>query len=276
MFSDLDRKSRNAKSKKIEGFNMKSFLTAWALAVAAVSIIPSISYAACRSVTDIRIDSFEDIKRFEDVCEARNLTIFADNIDRVVLPNLQRAGLVKIDSRGLRAVVLPQLKQVRDLYVQGDGIEVAEFPALQLVSGRFVVLTQPIKFLNLPELRQVGRLRIEGCSLLEFIFADRLDSIGSTELIANGRLNPHVISVLENLTVLTPEEYAKRQAEAEKMRMYRQQLILNHALPAPMRPTGHPTLLRDYMTGYYAYYPSSYHDYWISLSPWGFWIWYHH
>jgi hypothetical protein len=252
---------------------MRSLIFSLSFLAAALVLAPSPMNAACRTVSDIRIDSSDDAKKFEHVCEAQNVTIFADNVDRVILPNLERAGLVNIDSRGLRAVALPALKQVRDLYVQGSGIEIAEFPSLQVVQGRFAVLSQPIKFLNLPQLTQVGRLIIQGCSSLEFIFADKLQSIGSVELSANRSLSQNVVSVLEHLSILTPEEYAQRQAEAEKMRIYRQQLILNGSQPAPIRPTGHPTHFRDYMTGYYADYPSQYHDYWYSLSPWGFWLW---
>ncbi len=246
-----------------------SFLVSGAFLVLA----PNPINAACRTVSDIRIDSSDDVKKFEQVCEAQNVTIFSDSADRVILPNLERAGLVNIDSRGLRAVAFPALKQVRDLYVQGSGIEIAEFPSLQVVTGRFAVLSQPIKFLNLPQLTQVGRFIIQSCSSLEFIFADKLQSIGSVELSANGSLSQHLVSVLERLSIMTPEEHAQRQAEAEKMRIYRQQLILNGSQPAPIRPTGHPTHFRDYMTGYYADYPSQYHDYWYSLSSWGFWLW---
>lgn len=242
-------------------------------AITVVSLIPETLSAACRSVSDIRIDSADDVKKYEDVCEAQNITVFADNLDRVILPNIKRAGLVNIDSRALRAVALPGLEVARDIYIQGSGIEVAEFPALQTVSGRFVVLSQPVKFLNLPELTQVGRLIIQSCGNLEFVFADKLQSIGSAELSGNSRMNENVVKILENLTVLSPEQYANRQAQAERMRLYRQQLIMNGNQPAPIRPTGHPTHFRDYVTDYYVNYPAQYHDYWYTIGPWGFWLW---
>ncbi len=252
---------------------MKSLKRALVFVLAATAVVETSVFADCRVVSDIRIDSSDDISKYEQVCEAQNVTVFADGQERVILPNLKRAGLVNIDSRGLRAVAMPALEQVRDLYVQGVGVEVVEFPALQYVTGRLVIQNQPVKFLNLPELNQVGRLIIHGCANLEFIFADKLQSIGSAELAANSKLNASVIQVLENVTILSPEQYAYRQDQAEKMRLYRQQLIRNGSKPAPIRPTGHPTHFRDYMTNYYVDYPAQYHDYWYSIGPWGFWLW---
>ena len=73
---------------------MKSLKRALVFVLAATAVVETSVFADCRVVSDIRIDSSDDISKYEQVCEAQNVTVFADGQERVILPNLKREGLV--------------------------------------------------------------------------------------------------------------------------------------------------------------------------------------
>jgi hypothetical protein len=234
---------------------------------------------ACRSVSAMRVESQKDIERLQDVCEVKeSLAIFADGVEKVVLPNLKRAGLINIESNGLKALAMPKLEVVRDLYISGADLEAAEFPALTDVTSRLVIRERNLKYLNLPEARRIGRLILQSCLNLQFVFADKLYDVGSARLEDNPNLNPGSASVISAVTrKLSAEEMSYVTNAQSQILMLKRKLLENSLTQPPIRPTGHPTQFDSFglIRSYYEWYPAEYHDYWYSIGPWGFTMYYH-
>jgi len=254
----------------VKTFLVASALLAWANVANAET---------CRVINAVRIDSERDLERIQDVCEVTDsLAIFADGVEKIVLPNLKKAGLINIEAFGLKAIALPKLESARDLYISGADLEAAEFPSLKEVSAHLVIRERNLKFLNFPELRRVNRLVLQSCMNLQFVFADKLYDVGSSRVDDNPNLNPGSASVIASVTrKLSPEEMqfvanAQRQVQDLKRR-----LIENNLAQPPIRPTGHPTKFDSFglIRSYYEWYPAEYHDYWYSIGPWGFTMYYH-
>ncbi len=232
----------------------------------------------CRTVSNLQIRSESDIQRLNDVCVVEgSLAIFADGVEKIVLPNLTQAGVVNIDAHGLRALAMPKLTHATGLYVNGTELEVAEFPALQTVSGHFAVQAPSMRFLNLPNLTQVNRLVFKGCSNLEFVFVDKLGDVGSFLLEQNPKLNEGSASMLTAVTRnLAPDEQDYVINGMNRVADLKIRLHAGMADSTPMPTTGHPTTFDSFgfIKHYYDWYPYEYHDYWLYLSPWGFTLWY--
>jgi hypothetical protein len=232
----------------------------------------------CRTVSDLQIRAESDIQRWNDVCVVEgSLSIFADGVEKIVLPNLVEAGVINIDTHGLRALAMPKLTHATDLYLNGIELEVAELPSLQTVSGHFVVQAPTIRFLNLPNLIQVNRLVLKGCSNLEFVFVDKLGDVGSFLLEQNPKLNEGSASMLTAVTRnLTPNEQDYVINGMNRVADLKIRLHAGMDDSTPMPTTGHPTTFDSFgfIKHYYDWYPYEYHDYWLYLRPWGFTLWY--
>ena len=247
------------------------------LLVAAVISVTTAGTAladSCRTVGSMQIRSQSDLERLSDVCEVEgSLAIFADGIEKIVLPNLREAGVINVDSHGLKALAMPKLEHATDLYVNGLELLVAEFPALQTVSGHFVVQAPSLPFLNLPSLAQVNRLVVQGCSNLEFVFVDKLGDVGTYSLERNPKLNPGSASMLTAVTRnLTPDEQDYVINGMNRVADLKLRLHSGRDTSTPIPTTGHPTTFDSFgfIKHYYDWYPNEYHDYWLYLSPWGF------
>jgi hypothetical protein len=267
-------------SAREEYFMRKVWSTKHYLAVAIFGAIVgnhAASASECRVISAMRVETAQDIERLQDVCEVTDsLAIFADGVEKIVLPNLKRAGLINVESMGLKALAMPSLTSVRDLYISGADLEAAEFPALQEVSAHLVIRERNVKFLNLPELRKVNRLVLQSCLNLQFVFADKLYDVGSSSLDGNPSLNPGSASVITSVTrKLSPEEAQYVKDAQDQIRAFKLRLIENAAQP-PIRPTGHPTKFDSFglIKSYYDWYPYQYNDYWYSIGPWGFTAYY--
>lgn len=232
----------------------------------------------CRSISAMRVETQQHIDSLQDVCEVtESLAIFADGVQKIELPNLKRAGLINIESNGLKALAMPKLQSVRDLYISGAELEAAEFPSLDTVSSRLVIRERNLKYLNLPELRRVGRLILQSCLNLQFVFADKLYDVGSARLEDNPSLNPGSASMISSVTrKLSPEELNYVTNAQNQIRDIKRKLIENSLSQPPIRPTGHPTQFDSFglIRSYYEWYPAEYHDYWYSIGPWGFTMYY--
>lgn len=256
--------------KSIITLSLPILLSAWSTIAAAET---------CRVIGAMRIDSQQDLDRVQDVCEVtESLAIFADGVEKVVLPNLKRAGLINIESNGLKALAMPKLEVVRDLYISGADLEAAEFPSLTDVSSRLVIRERNLKYLNLPEVRRIGRLILQGCLNLQFVFADKLYDVGSARIEDNPSLNPGSASVISAVTrKLSAEEMSYVTNAQSQILLLKRKLVENSLAQAPIRPTGHPTQFDSFglIRSYYEWYPAEYHDYWYSIGPWGFTMYYH-
>jgi hypothetical protein len=253
---------------------MKS-VSAKVIAGLALSMWSAFGYAeTCRVVDSVRVDSSAQLESLQDVCEVNgSLAIFADGVEKIVLPNLKRAGLINVEAIGLKALAMPNLQYVRDLYVSGSELEAAEFPALLEVSSRLVIRERNIKYLNFPELRRVGRLILQSCLNLQFVFADKLYDVASARVEDNPSLNPGSASVLAAVTrKLSAEEQQYVASAQSQILELKRQLLQNTLAHPPIRPTGHPTQFDSFglIRSYYTWYPAEYHDYWYSIGPWGF------
>jgi hypothetical protein len=225
----------------------------------------------CRVIEDARIETQAQLNRMKDVCEVRGaLAIFADGVEEIIIPRLKRVGIINIESYGLKAISFPQLQFARDIYFSGSDLEVAAFPSLQEVSSRFVVRERNLKFLNLPEARRIGRLILQSCLQLEFVFADKLYDIASSHLDNNPALNPASAELLKNITrVPTPEELAFIKNAQEDIRELKRKLIEKSLKEKPLPPTGHPTHFDSFgLTGYYSWYPYEYSRFYDYIGPW--------
>jgi hypothetical protein len=227
--------------------------------------------AGCRVEKEIRIDRASDVSRWSDVCEVEKLAIFVDGEKSIIFPNLQSAGLINIDTVGTQSVAMPALKHVRDLYLSGSGMEVAEFPVLETVEGRLVVNRQNIKFLNFPELLLAGRVILSNCPDLEFVFVDKLKAINSLRNEGTPSLNEESAAFMASVSLMTNEEWMQRNQEAERMRQFKNKLMSNPFGMQPIRPTGHKTQFKKYdVDAYYNWYPYEYHRYWYAIGTFGF------
>ena len=233
----------------------------------------------CRTVRDMQIRSDSDIQRLSDVCIVEgSLTIFADGVEKIVLPNIAQAGVINIDAHGLKAFAMPKLEHATDLYINGIELLVAEFPVLETVSGHFAVQAPSMPFLNLPNLVQVNRLVVKGCSSLEFVFVDKLSDVGSFLLERNPKLNEGSASMLTAVTRnLNPDEQDYVINGMNRVADLKIRLHAGEDASTPMPTTGHPTTCDSFgfIQHYYDWYPYEYHDYWLYLSPWGFTWWWH-
>lgn len=256
---------------------MKSLITL-SLSLLAFAWSSLAAAESCRVVSAVRIDTQQDIDRMQDVCEVKeSLAVFADGVEKIVFPNLKRAGLINIESDGLKALAMPKLEVVRDLYVSGSSLEAAEFPALTDVTSRLVIRERNLKYLNLPEARRIGRLILQSCLNLQFVFADKLYDVGSARLEDNPSLNPGSASVISAVTRKLSEEQLRYVTDAQsQILMLKRQLVENSLAHPPIRPTGHPTQFDSFglIRSYYEWYPAEYHDYWYSIGPWGFTMYY--
>lgn len=225
----------------------------------------------CRVIEDARIETQAQLDRMRDVCEVRGaLAIFADGIEEIIIPRLQRVGIINVESYGLKAIAFPQLQFARDIYFSGSDLEVAALPSLQEVSSRLVVRERNLKFLNLPEVRRIGRLVLQSCLQLEFVFADKLYDIASSRLDNNPALNPASADILKNITrVPSPEELEFIKNAQEDIRELKRKLIEKSLTERPLPPTGHPTHFDSFgMTGYYSWYPYEYSRFYDYIGPW--------
>jgi hypothetical protein len=250
------------------------------LATGLLSTWASWSYAeTCRSISAVRVETQRDVERLRDVCEVRDsLAIFTSGVEKIVLPNLKKAGLINIESDGLKALAMPELQVTRDLYISGAELEAAEFPSLTDVTSRLVIRERNLKYLNLPEVRRIGRLILQGCLNLQFVFADKLYDVGSARLEDNPALNPGSASVISSVTrKLSAEEMSYVTNAQSQIQLLKLKLLQNSLAHPPIRPTGHPTQFDSFglIRSYYEWYPAEYHDYWYSIGPWGFTYYYH-
>jgi hypothetical protein len=136
-----------------------------------------------------------------------------------------------------------------------------------------VIRERNIKYLNFPELRRVGRLILQSCLNLQFVFADKLYDVASARVEDNPSLNPGSASVLAAVTrKLSAEEQQYVASAQSQILELKRQLLQNTLAHPPIRPTGHPTQFDSFglIRSYYTWYPAEYHDYWYSIGPWGF------
>ncbi|MFM8269266.1 MAG: hypothetical protein ACKN9V_03680 [Pseudomonadota bacterium] len=251
--------------------------------VVVVSFLGLISFAdepPCRSIEWVRLETSRDVERMKDVCEVRqSLAIFVDGVTELSFPRLKRAGLINVESHGLEALAFPKLEQARDIYLTGADLKVAEFPKLNIVSSRLVVQERNVQFLNFPNLKRVGRLILQSCLNLEFVFADKLYDVASIRLEGNPALSPASAENLKSVTrVMSPEEMAYVQNAQEEMRLFRRRLLDNALNQPPIRPTGHPTHFDSFgfIKSYYEWYPYEYNRYWSAIGPWGYWLFFNY
>ena len=243
------------------------------------SFVSTANEPPCRSVEWARLENNRDVERMNDVCEVRqSLAIFVDGVTELTFPRLQRAGLINIESNGLEAIAFPKLEQARDIYLSGSDLKVAEFPLLNTVSARLAVQEKNIQFLNFPSLKRVGRLILQGCLNLEFVFADKLYDIASIRMDGNPALNPASAENLKNVTrVMSAEEITYIQNAQEEMKFFKRKLLEKSLSEPPIRPTGHPTHFDSFgfIKSYYEWYPYEYDRYWSAIGPWGYWLFFH-
>ena len=248
----------------------------FSLAIFLVSTLSLASHSTtpCRVIESARIDNEKQLEQLRDVCEiTQSLAIFADGVREITFPNLRRVGLINIEAIGLEAIAFPKLESVRDIYLTGSDLKVAEFPRLQFVSGRLVIQQRNLQFLNLPELRRVGRLILHSCLNLEFVFADKLYDVASIRMENNPALNPASAENLKRVTrVMTPEELEYIKNAQEEMRLFKRKLWENTLNQPPIRPTGHETHFDSFgmIKSYYAWYPYEYARYYDFIGPWGY------
>lgn len=251
---------------------IKSGLTL--LVLTTLSLISPAEESGCRSIEWARLETSRDVERMKDVCEVRqSLAVFVDGVREITFPKLRRVGLINIESHGLEAIAFPKLEQVRDVYLTGSDLKAAEFPLLETVSSRLVVQERNIQFLNFPSLRRVGRLVLQSCLSLEFVFADKLYDVASIRMDGVPSLNPASAENLKSVTrVLSAEEQAFIQNAQEEMRLFRKRLLENALAQPPVRPTGHKTNFDSfgYIKSYYEWYPYEYTRYWSVLGPLGY------
>lgn len=256
---------------------MRAFLASLLGVVLVQSSFSAPSERPCRTVDFVRIENSQQLERLQEVCEIRqSLAIFSSDLKEVVLPRLKRVGLVNVEADGLEALAFPALEAARDIYLTGSDLKVAEFPVLNTVSARLVIQQKNLQFLRLPELRRVGRLILNGCSNLEFVFADKLYDVASIRLDNTPMLNPASEAKLKSVTrVMTPEEIAYIKNAEEEMRLFKRRLIEKTLTEAPIRPTGHPTHFDSFglIKSYYTWYPYEYSRFYDFIGPWGYsWI----
>jgi hypothetical protein len=231
----------------------------------------------CRTVEFVRVENSRQLERLQDVCEIRqSLAIFTSDLKEVVLPRLKHVGIVNVEANGLEALAFPALETARDIYLTGSDLKVAEFPVLNTVSARLVIQQRNLQFLRLPELRRVGRLILNGCLNLEFVFADKLYDVATIRLDNNPALNPASEEKLRSVTrVMTPEELAFIKNSEEQMKLFKRRLIEKTLTETPIRPTGHPTQFDSFglIKSYYSWYPYEYSRFYDFIGPWGYsWI----
>jgi len=243
-----------------------------------LSVLSAANEQPCRSIEWARLENSRDVERMKDVCEVQqSLAIFVDGVTELTFPRLKRAGLINIESNGLEAIAFPKLEQARDIYLSGSDLKVAEFPVLNTVSARLAIQEKNVQFLNFPALRKVGRLILQGCLNLEFVFADKLYDIASIRMDGNPALNPASAENLKNVTrVMSPEETAYIQNAQEEMRLFKRKLLEKSLNQPPVRPTGHHTSFDSFgfIKSYYEWYPYEYNRYWSVIGPWGYWLLY--
>jgi hypothetical protein len=228
----------------------------------------------CRTIEYARIDNQSQLERLNNVCEITNsLAVFTSGVREITLPNLKRVGLINIEADGLEAIAFPKLESARDIYLTGSELKVVEFPQLDTVSARLVVQERNLQFLNLPELRRVGRLILSSCLKLEFVFADKLYDVASIRMENNPALNPSSAENLQKVTrVMSPEEMEFIKNAQEEMRLFKRRLLDNSLNQPPIRPTGHETHFDSFglIKSYYQWYPYEYSRYIDFIGPWGY------
>lgn len=232
----------------------------------------------CRTLEFARVDSVNQLEKLKDVCEIRqSLAIFIDDAKEATFPRLKSVGLINIESTALEAVAFPKLETARDIYLTGSDLKVAEFPNLQTVNSRLVIQEKQMEFLNLPELRRVGRLILSNCPNLEFVFAEKLFDIASIRMEKNPVLNPVSEANLKKVTrKMGNKEYELMRKSQEEMRLFRLNLMRGMLNSTPIRPTGHHTYFDYYgfIKSYYEWYPWEYGRYWDVIGPWGYTFFY--
>src|SRR5687768_13815452 len=74
----------------------------------------------CRSLDALRIDFATQVLDLQDVCHVDTLAIFADDpqLTEVMLPNLQTANSISVESYDLQALSLPSLVSAGQIYLQ--------------------------------------------------------------------------------------------------------------------------------------------------------------
>lgn len=228
----------------------------------------------CRSIEWARLETNRDLEQMKDVCEVRkSLAVFVDGVREITFPNLKRVGLLNVESQGLEAIAFPKLETARDIYLTGSDLKAAEFPVLNLVSSRLAIQERNIQFLNFPSLRRVGRLILQGCLNLEFVFADKLYDVASIRMDGIPALNPASAENLKSVTrVMSAEELAFIQNAQDEMRLLKRKLLEKALSEPPIRPTGHKTKFDSfgYIKSYYEWYPYEYHRYWSIIGPLGY------
>ena len=58
---------------------MKNILMALFFSTSIAAVMETPVFSACQMASDVRIDSTDDIQKYDQVCEAQNVTIFADS-----------------------------------------------------------------------------------------------------------------------------------------------------------------------------------------------------
>jgi len=232
------------------------------------------SGAPCKTLDWARIETQRDLERLEGVCEIKNsLAIFTTSIKQITLPALKRVGLINIDSDHLEAIAFPSLQSARDIYLTGLDLKVAEFPQLRAVSSRLVVNQTSIPYLNFSLLNRVGRLIIQNCPDLEFVFSESLLPPGSIWLENNSKLSETCKArLLANTKTISVEEMTLLQENNRKMAVFKN-LYHKNAVEAPIRPTGHKTHFDSFgmiVNDYYQWYPYEYSRYVGYIGPWGY------